>query len=634
MRMMGLLPASSTVLGSDPLLIPLPGRGGRRVRCHIDPGTTHGRGGRNTGRSRPGTTSIARRCGGQRCRPSPRRSSNRTRPRDAVSSAVGPAENSSPSPTRRANSGSETGLLGLVPLVQIEDVPADSRNARHLPAGGCGAPHRRSLGPSDERIPSCDPEPAGTGSATRGSTRWTERRSRGQGRRQRASGRAAGPRPRRPRTANPIDAVDGRVDPGLSPSPPARHDHRSDRRRTRVGLVRPACRAAFRDDRGGRERRRVHHGTRLPAPEGCRPGDRNDPLDPEQTAALGWKSPMPANWFEPLQTTLSANGNPIEAASMGFRQTWRMVVLTYLTIDRLIRGSVSVEQSPRPGRHRPHRYQGRSGDDVPAVLPGDDQREPRRVELPAAAHRRRRALPLPGLREDPRTPRRSPFQNAAALAGLALIGTLFIVTFFNDVKQALRCRLNRTRDRSRFDRGGGGIGRATAMPSPSTAIAWPLLGRSPGSSRRRRRPSNTETLQLEVDLTDDAACVDAIDAIGARFGRLDVIVNNAGLRSGADRSRPTPSCPETVDANLVPIVLVSQAWPMLVACRGCVVNVSSMASIDPFQDSPHTRRARRGSTRSPVRSWRRPATPVSGPSPSIPGIVETPLLRTASSTRP
>ncbi len=64
--------------------------------------------------------------------------------------------------------------------------------------------------------------------------------------------------------------------------------------------------------------------------------------------SLGWMSVLPSPLFEPLYTTLDAGGNPFTAAAMGFRRTHRFIVLTYLTIDRLFRGSVGVEQVRGP----------------------------------------------------------------------------------------------------------------------------------------------------------------------------------------------------------------------------------------------------------------------------------------------
>ncbi len=134
---------------------------------------------------------------------------------------------------------------------------------------------------------------------------------------------------------------------------------------------------------------------------------------------------------------------------------------------------------------------------------------------------------------------------------------------------------------------GGGIGRATSVALANRGYRVALLGRTTTRLEETARdlPEDTETLMLEVDLADEDASVDAIDAIRARFGRLDVIINNAGVAPQVPiQDTDARLVRETIDANLVgPIVLVSRAWPLLVAARGCVVNVSSMASVDPFR---------------------------------------------------
>ncbi|MBL9141837.1 MAG: site-2 protease family protein, partial [Phycisphaerae bacterium] len=65
-------------------------------------------------------------------------------------------------------------------------------------------------------------------------------------------------------------------------------------------------------------------------------------------AGLAWRSPVNPAFFDPLMVTLQADGNPWTAVTMGFRQTHKMIVMTYLTIDRIVRGSVGVEQLRGP----------------------------------------------------------------------------------------------------------------------------------------------------------------------------------------------------------------------------------------------------------------------------------------------
>ena len=156
--------------------------------------------------------------------------------------------------------------------------------------------------------------------------------------------------------------------------------------------------------------------------------------DVKRLHALGWTAPLPNSWFEPLQTTLTANGNPLVAVSMGFRQTWKMVVLTYLTIDRLIAGSVSVKQLHGPVGivHIGTRVADRGFMYLVFFLAMIS------VNLAVLNF-----LPLPivdgGLflfllyEKIFKRPPSIGFQNAATLVGLALIGTLFVVTFYNDM---------------------------------------------------------------------------------------------------------------------------------------------------------------------------------------------------------
>ncbi|MHC4080424.1 MAG: site-2 protease family protein [Planctomycetota bacterium] len=70
--------------------------------------------------------------------------------------------------------------------------------------------------------------------------------------------------------------------------------------------------------------------------------------DVEALHALSWTSDLPSGAFEPIYTTLTAGGNPLRAAVMGFQETHKAIMMTYLTLDRLVRGTVGVEQIRGP----------------------------------------------------------------------------------------------------------------------------------------------------------------------------------------------------------------------------------------------------------------------------------------------
>lgn len=150
--------------------------------------------------------------------------------------------------------------------------------------------------------------------------------------------------------------------------------------------------------------------------------------------ALGWTPPLSLAYFEPLWTTLSANGNPLTAIGMGFAETEKMVILTYLTIYRLAQGSVGVEQLRGPVGivHLGSRVADRGFMYLIFFLAMIS------VNLAVLNF-----LPLPivdgGLflylvyEKFKGRPPSVAFQNVAALFGLAIIGTIFVVTFYNDV---------------------------------------------------------------------------------------------------------------------------------------------------------------------------------------------------------
>lgn len=133
----------------------------------------------------------------------------------------------------------------------------------------------------------------------------------------------------------------------------------------------------------------------------------------------------------------------------------------------------------------------------------------------------------------------------------------------------------------------GGVGRATARQLAADGWRLALLGRTPATLEETAStlPVSADPLVLVADLGDDAACRASIARILDRFGRLDAIVNNAGVAPQVPIAETDAALMrETLDRNLVgPTMLVATAWPELVRRRGRVVNVSSMASIDPFR---------------------------------------------------
>lgn len=132
-----------------------------------------------------------------------------------------------------------------------------------------------------------------------------------------------------------------------------------------------------------------------------------------------------------------------------------------------------------------------------------------------------------------------------------------------------------------------------------------------------------------VDITQTQPTQAMMQDVIKRFGRIDVLVNAAGVAPLAQIEKLTPETFDSMMAvNVRAIYLTCRAaWPSLKATGGVIVNVSSIASHDPFAGL-----AAYGATKSWVNAWTR-GLAEEGRAHRIrvfsiaPGAVETQMLR-------
>lgn len=134
---------------------------------------------------------------------------------------------------------------------------------------------------------------------------------------------------------------------------------------------------------------------------------------------------------------------------------------------------------------------------------------------------------------------------------------------------------------------GSGIGRAAAILLASRGYSVALAGRNESNlaSVANEIGPAARALIIPTDMAIEGDVNRLIDRTAEHFGRIDALVNNAGTGALVSIAGTTPSfVRECLNTNaLGPVLAVLRAWPFFEKQQGgCIVNISSMATIDPF----------------------------------------------------
>jgi NAD(P)-dependent dehydrogenase (short-subunit alcohol dehydrogenase family) len=83
-----------------------------------------------------------------------------------------------------------------------------------------------------------------------------------------------------------------------------------------------------------------------------------------------------------------------------------------------------------------------------------------------------------------------------------------------------------------------------------------------------------------VELQDDAQCRDGVAQTVARFGRIDGLVNNAGVNDGVGLDAGRDAFVASLERNLIHYyAMAHHCVPHLKATRGAIVNISSKTAV-------------------------------------------------------
>ena len=131
---------------------------------------------------------------------------------------------------------------------------------------------------------------------------------------------------------------------------------------------------------------------------------------------------------------------------------------------------------------------------------------------------------------------------------------------------------------------GKGVGRATAVELDALGYAVVLVARSRADLEETAKLATT-ALVKPADVRDSAALKKVVAETLARFGRIDAIVNNAGLAPSLGVTEHTDEIwHDVIDVNLSgAFFLIRETWPTFVRQKsGVIVNISSSSARDPY----------------------------------------------------
>lgn len=154
--------------------------------------------------------------------------------------------------------------------------------------------------------------------------------------------------------------------------------------------------------------------------------------------------------------------------------------------------------------------------------------------------------------------------------------------------------------------GAKGIGEAITRSFAEEGAIACILGRNPGEAARLAAGLVAQGHKADsflCEMTDETAVRAAVAAVLAKYGRIDCVVNNAGVNDGVGLRSPVAAFRASLEKNIVQcVVLVQAALDALIASRGNIVNIGTKcASTGQGGTSGYV--AAKGAMNSLTREW-------------------------------
>ncbi len=155
--------------------------------------------------------------------------------------------------------------------------------------------------------------------------------------------------------------------------------------------------------------------------------------------------------------------------------------------------------------------------------------------------------------------------------------------------------------------GAKGIGAAITTVLAQEGAFPVIIGRSEQDNKEQLsyiEQAGGKGWQVVAELTDPEACSRSVKEVTERFGRIDGLVNNAGINDGVGlASGSYEKFMQSLHANLVHYYLVAHyALPWLKTSKGSIVNISSKTA-ETGQGGTSAYAAANGGRNALTREW-------------------------------
>jgi 2-dehydro-3-deoxy-D-gluconate 5-dehydrogenase len=130
--------------------------------------------------------------------------------------------------------------------------------------------------------------------------------------------------------------------------------------------------------------------------------------------------------------------------------------------------------------------------------------------------------------------------------------------------------------------GASGIGQALAVGLAQAGARVAITtNRQSGAKTQAMLPAGSDFLEVPGDLAQPGSAIKVVQAVEAKFGQIDVLVNNAGIiRREAAQNHSIKDFEQVLEVNLLAVWQLSQACArgMLSRKQGKIINIASLLS--------------------------------------------------------